>query len=387
MTTLIVSGIVLPNKIEKGVLIIKETEEKKNSRRRKLKKDYNRETRRVMIKRIKKLKRKAKNVRVYERFHVIQLALQGKSYKEIVDIVGVSEPTISDYIKKFREKGLIGLKMSYSTGRPTKLSKDQELTIYEVIINEYPRDYGFNAKMNWTVPIVMKFIKNVFGIKYSRSGTRYILHRLNLSYTTPTYTLAKADPKKQEEFIEQFEILKKELLEGSIDHILFVDESMIRDYQAISKTWFPRGQQKIIKTYGKHWGTKLIGSLDYESGEVYCIQRKSYTAKEFLSFLKIMAKRYENKRIVIVLDNARIHRAHLLTPFLEEHEENLTLFFLPPYSPQLNLIEGLWGWLKENVINNVFFDSELKIHKAVKGFINWVNDNPQQTIDRLCVRL
>ncbi len=367
-------------RLKKGALTILK-------KRRKLKEDYNRETRRELIKRITRLMKKMKKSRMYARLLVIKLALQGKSYKEIVSITGISEPTIADYIKKFRKKGLAGLKMKYSSGCPSKLTKEQEIQLYEIIVNEYPKNHGFKAKMNWTVRIIRELIEKKFGVKYSRSGTRHLLHRLDLRFTTPTYTLAKADPKKQEEFKEQFNVLKQELLEGEIDHIFFVDESMIRDYQAISKTWFPKGQQKIIKTYGKHWGTKLIGALDYESGEVFCIQRKTYTAKEFLSFLKIMVKKYKDKRIVLVLDNAPIHHAYLLDPFLEEHAEHLTLFFLPPYSPQLNLIEGLWGWLKENVINNEFFDSALKIHRAVKEFIDWVNDNPQETIDRLCVRL
>jgi hypothetical protein len=44
---------------------------------------------------------------------------------------------------------------------------------------------------------------------------------------------------------------------------------MIRDYQAIASTWFPKGQQKIIPTYGKHHGAKLLATVDYESGEIY----------------------------------------------------------------------------------------------------------------------
>lgn len=58
-----------------------------------------------------------------------------------------------------------------------------------------------------------------------------MLHRLNLSYTRPTYVLKKADKEKQEEFKVTFEGLKK-LINGEIDHILLQDESMIRDYQA-----------------------------------------------------------------------------------------------------------------------------------------------------------
>ena len=61
---------------------------------------------------------------------------------------------------------------------------------------------------------------------------------------------------------------------------------MIRDYQAIMKSWFLKGQQRIIKTYGKHEGVKLVGCLDYETGKVYVEEHKKYDAKTFLSFLK-----------------------------------------------------------------------------------------------------
>ncbi|MBE2958388.1 IS630 family transposase, partial [Anoxybacillus flavithermus] len=91
--------------------------------------------------------------------------------------------------------------------------------------------------------------------------------------------------------------------------------------------------------------------------------------------------------IVMILDNARIHHAKLIQPFLKEHEDRLELVFLPPYSPQLNLIEGLWKWLKSDVIYNVFYSGVQEIRKNVQAFIQRINQKPEQTIDRLCVQL
>ena len=176
------------------------------------------------------------------------------------------------------------------------------------------------------------------------------------------------------------------MVDEEIDCILFQDECMIRDYQALSHTWFPKGQQKIIPTYGKHWGVKLIGTLDYSTGEVFCVQEEQYTAKEFLAFLKKIIAKYAGQRIVMILDNARIHHAKLIQPFLEEHKKSLTLVFLPPYSPNLNMIEELWGWLKATVIHNVFFDSVQKIRKTVQGFIRQINQTPEITLNRLCLQ-
>ena len=162
---------------------------------------------------------------------------------------------------------------------------------------------------------------------------------------------------------------------------------MIRDYQAIGCTWFLRGHQRKIPTYGQHKGVKLIGTLDYETGRIICTEEGAYDAAAFLRFLERTLREYPTGKIMMVLDNARIHHAKLIQPFLEENKGRLELVFLPPYSPNLNLIEGLWKWLKETVINNVFFSSVQKINLAVQSFLTWINEQREIVIDRLCVKM
>lgn len=159
---------------------------------------------------------------------------------------------------------------------------------------------------------------------------------------------------------------------------------MIRDYQAIMKTWFPTGKQRIIPTYGKHEGVKLVGILNYKTGEIYVEEHKSYDAEVFRTFLQNILIKYPVGIIVMILDNARIHHAKLLNDFLIANPR-LHLKFLPPYSPNLNKIEELWRWLKDSVINNVFFHTREEIQKAVNSFIAWVNTVPFTVIDRLCI--
>ncbi|MCL4352034.1 MAG: winged helix-turn-helix domain-containing protein [Firmicutes bacterium] len=134
--------------------------------------------------------------------------------------------------------------------------------------------------MNGAAPLVQRFIKNRCGVTFSERGVRHRLYRLGFACTPPTYTLAKADPDKQTAFRETFEGQRQRLLRSDIDRILFEDESMIRDYQAIKHIGFPKGQQKVIPTYGKHWGDKLLGILDYESGEILCRYATQYDAAQ-----------------------------------------------------------------------------------------------------------
>jgi len=162
---------------------------------------------------------------------------------------------------------------------------------------------------------------------------------------------------------------------------------MIRDYQAIQKTWFLRGKQRIIQTTGKHRGVKLLATVDYATGQIVWQEDEQYTAETFLTFLQKVLEAYPTGNIVIVLDNARIHHAKLLQPFLNEQKDRLELVFLPPYSPQLNIVEGLWKWLKSNVINNVFYSTIAEIRLSVGQFMDEIMKNPHVIIDRLCVRL
>lgn len=162
---------------------------------------------------------------------------------------------------------------------------------------------------------------------------------------------------------------------------------MIRDYQAIQKTWFLKGRQRIIKTTGKHRGVKLLSTVDYVTGEIVWQEDEQYTAETFLAFLKKVVNEYPFGKIVMVLDNARVHHAKLLEPFLSEMKERLELVFLPPYSPKLNIVEGLWKWLKSDIINNVFYHTVAEIRENVKQFMDEIMKDPLNIINRLCIRL
>lgn len=168
---------------------------------------------------------------------------------------------------------------------------------------------------------------------------------------------------------------------------MFEDESMIRDYQALQKTWFAKGKQRIIQTTGKHRGVKLLATLDYAEGKIVWKEDEQYNAESFLAFLEQVLIAYPNGKIVMVLDNARIHHAKLLSSFLQENKNRLELVFLPPYSPELNLVEGLWKWLKADVINNVFYHTTAEIRINVQAFMDRIMKEPLMIIDRLCIRM
>jgi putative transposase len=161
------------------------------------------------IQEIKTAMKETKDLRMHQRYQVILMVLQGESYEKIKEVTGLALATLYNYSKAYRGNGLAGLKRGHSPGRPSLLTPDQEQKVYQTVVNKTPVDVGFPVEMNWTAPIVRKWIKQEFNVSYSERGARELLYRLNLSYTKPTYTLEKADPVKQEQFKQDFEESKK----------------------------------------------------------------------------------------------------------------------------------------------------------------------------------
>ncbi|GGE02641.1 IS630 family transposase [Paenibacillus nasutitermitis] len=213
-----------------------------------------------------------------------------------------------------------------------------------------------------------------------------MLKRMNFSFTKATYSMAKADEDAQALFRKQtFVQLKKQVENEKIDHLLFEGESMIRSYQALQYNWFPRGRQRKVPTYGKHEGAKLFGAINYETGQVHHREEEKADVAAFIRFLEDLLTAYPTGKVALILDNGRIHHAKVLQPFLKKHPR-LQLVFLPPYSPNLNPVEGLWLWLKADVVNNIFFEKFYKIRLHVSQFMKRINKHPMRTIDRLLVR-
>jgi len=69
-------------------------------------------------------------------------------------------------------------------------------------------------------------------------------------------------------------------------------------------------------------------------------------------FLQKVITAYPTGNIAMVLENARIHHTKLLKPFLEEQQGRIKLVFLPPFSPELNIVEGLWKWLRDSALRS-----------------------------------
>lgn len=112
----------------------------------------------------------------------------------------------------------------------------------------------------------------------------------------------------------------------------------------------------------------MFGAIHYETGQVHHYEVEQANVTAWIRFLAMLLESYPTGKIVLILDNSRIHHARALQSFLQKHR-CLELVFLPPYSPDLNLMEGVWKWLKSDIINNVFFKKFYQIRLHVTKFM------------------
>ena len=162
-----------------------------------------------IIVQLKKSARKAHDARQRRQYDIVRLFLQGWKKSEIAKIMDMSLQGIYNVLNRYKAKGIGGLLLGKAKGRERKLTAEQESELYTVISEKLPKDVGLEPFCNWTAPLACKYVKEHFGVDFSERGMRDVFYRLKLSYTRPTYTLAKADPVKQEEFKERLEGIKK----------------------------------------------------------------------------------------------------------------------------------------------------------------------------------
>ena len=163
----------------------------------------------IHVQEIKAAMKQNKDKRMHIRYLVIINHLHGLQNTDIALNTGLCAHTVGTYIRKYKNGGLNNLVPGLHPGAPRRLSKEQEQQLVQVITTTTPDEVGFPFRKNWNCVLIKEWVKNNFGIKYCNTGMLYVLYRLNLSFTRPTYTLASADPQKQEEFKQRFELLKK----------------------------------------------------------------------------------------------------------------------------------------------------------------------------------
>jgi transposase len=145
------------------------------------------------------------------------------------------------------------------------------------------------------------------------------------------------------------------LKKNASEALVFQDEVEIHRLPTLTRMWGPVGAQPEVPSPGKNEKKVVFGGVDYATGRIVQTIADAKSGWNFLVFLMALVKAYAGRKIRLVCDNGRFHQTHAVREWLAAHADQLTIYWLPPYCPSLNLIERLWGHLKRTVLANVLF--------------------------------
>jgi len=281
-----------------------------------------------------------------ERVSVCEALESGVSADVVAQVMGISRSSVFSWWRVYRLQGPEALATKPTPGPRPQLDEAQMARLRGIIIGKNPQQLDFGPAL-WTREIVRELITRLFGVEFSLVTVGSILARLGLSPQRPLYRAYEQDPEKVAKWKEETfpEIQARAKKEGAA--IFFADESSVRTDFHAGTTWAPVGQTPVVAGTGKRRSICMVSAVSPRGELHFDIQGKGVTADDFLAFCKTLISD-TGRPVFLILDNSQVHRAVILKEYAAHSNGMLTLFFLPPYSPDLNPDEWVWKNVKHD---------------------------------------
>jgi transposase len=307
--------------------------------------------------------------RVQQKMEAMWLKSHNFSHEEIAKLTGVSPNTITNYLKEYLNGGIEKLK-EVNFNRP-----ESELTKHTFTIEAY-----FKEHPPATIKEAMSKIEELTGIKRSEPQVNKFLKSIGMKCRKVGMIPSKADPDAQEEY-------KKEKLEPRLNEaktgkrkVFSVDAAHFVLAPFLGYLWsFTR---LFIKAPSGRKRFNVLGALDVITHELYTITNDSYINAQ--SVCALLWKLYNSNLgipITLILDNARYQKCMLVQQLADSL--NIELLYLPPYSPNLNLIERLWKFVKKECLYSKYYSDFTTFKAAISNCLSHTHTTHRQKLDSL----
>jgi transposase len=299
------------------------------------------------------------------RIHAIILLGTGYTLKKVKEVLFIDDETLRAYVENYQIDGIPGLLSDNRNGRACKLTEPH----IEVLKNE------LNTVIHLETGSVIKFVKNNFDVSYSSSGMRDLLRRLNYVYKKPKLVPGNPDLEAQELFAEQYEDFM--LSKSDNVEVVFVDAVHPEHNSLAAYGWIQRGETRELKTNSGRQRLNLHGAINAETHEVTIIESDTVDSYSTLNLLTAIENKYPAaSSIKVILDNAKYHYSKVVKDYILN--SRIDWVFLPSYSPNLNLIERLWGFFKKKMLHNHYYKNMAAFREASVSFFRKIGKHSKE---------
>ncbi len=280
---------------------------------------------------------------------IILMLKDGKSGKQIAKDLGVSEGHVSNVKKLYANGGADALKPA-KRGRPARKNKiltpEQEHEIQQIIVDKTPEQMRFKECM-WTRNNIRQLILEKYGIDIKLSTLGYYLARWGFTMQRPVKRAYKQDEKKIDAWLNsEFPgITERAETEGA--EIFFGDETNIQNTANYARGYAPKGKTPIFQTEAQKLKIEMVSAVSKRGKLHFLLYKDSMNAEKLVDFMtRLVAD--SKRKVFLILDNLRVHHSKAVAAWLEDHKNQIELFFLPPYAPEYNPDELLNSDIKRN---------------------------------------
>ncbi len=286
------------------------------------------------IKMLERIYKESKHHQVRQRAQCIKLSYEGYTIKDLIKIFNVSRLTITNWLDDWETLGLVGLYDKKGRGRKPKLSDEQKKQVKQWT-KESPKN----------LDVVIKNIRETWNIDVSKETIKRIIKLFEMTWhRIKRRVVQQPEPEEYKKKKQELEELKQQESREEID-LRYVDETGFSLISYVPYAWQEKGDEITVETQ-KSKRINALGFLNRKNDlEVYLFEN-SINSDVVIACIDKFCETLK-KKTVLVLDNSSVHKSNALLEKLEEWKgKGLTLFFLPTYSPELNIIEILWRFIK-----------------------------------------
>jgi transposase len=311
------------------------------------------------------------------RRQIIRLREQGRSNREVAQIVGVSERHSSVTWQRYQRDGKEALQVGTRGrrhGESRKLTTDQESGIRKLLVDKTPDQLKLQFAL-WTRDAVRLAIKQEFGIELPLRTITDYLKRWGFTPQKPAKRAYEQNQKAVQQWLDDTYPGISARAKHEKAEIHWGDETGIQADAYNAKGFSPKGKTPIVRLNAKKSSINMISSITNQGQVRFMLYQETMTSQVFIKFLSRLAKDAKRK-VFLILDNHRVHHSKLVKAWLEQHKDQIELFFLPSYSPELNPDEYLNGNLKQKIRSGMPARSQKELMKKTRSFMKTLQRRP-----------
>jgi transposase len=308
---------------------------------------------------LRQLQKQRRDEDGYVKVTVVLMLDAGWAMATVAETLGLDQATVYRYGRAFVDLGVVRYLAHEQPGYWGLLTSAQLAHLCQEV----------NATLYTDVKAIQDWLLRTHRVAYSRSGLTDLLHRLGFTYKLTTPVPCQADAEAQADFLNELAVLEAHVERGEAV-LYYADAAHPTHNTRCTRAWCEGGKERPLLTVSGRERVNLNAALKaYEPTQILLDETTCVNAQSTQRlYEQLLAAHPDQARIYVVCDNARYYKNKGLRAWLAD--KPICQVFLPPYSPNLNLIERFWKYLRQKIINTAFYRTKGQFKTAVLNFFD-----------------